>query len=66
MNGSIEAREDPVEQLFAELLSCLVEIKDVRLHMLEDEIRDIHLRCEKALDRAGRLESQLVFQKHSW
>ena len=58
-------KEKPMEQLFAELQACLVDIEEIRLPSLEAKVRDIRDVCKSAYDVLSRIEHRVMVQKRT-
>ena len=63
MKRMIEAREEPVEQLLAELDVCLMEIRDNQLPDIGARLQDVQRYCNAAQCILDKLEGQLIYQK---
>jgi len=57
------SKEEPIEQLFAEVGAALTDIEEIRLPSLEAKVRDIRDVCKAAYDALNRLEHRVVIQK---
>jgi len=58
-------KEKPMEQLFAELQACLVDIEEIRLPSLEAKVRDIRDVCKSAYAILSRIEHRVMVQKRT-
>ena len=60
----IEAGEEPIEQLYDRLQSCLKDVCRDWLSSLERSVRDIRETCEKVFDTLDRAQDKRNTQQH--